>query len=294
MNPTNNPPDLPKPPWIRTRLPHGPTCERVREILRSKALHTVCEEAVCPNRGECWGQGTATFLILGDRCTRNCAFCAVESGRPEPLNPREAVLVAETVRALGLTHVVITSVTRDDLPDGGASAFEAVIREIHLQTPGCGVEVLIPDFKGADEPLNRVIGARPEVLGHNLETVRRLYGEVRPQAGYERSLELLRRAREREPSLLTKSGIMVGLGEEWDEILDALQDLRRVKCDLLTIGQYLRPSRQQLPVTRYYDPEDFETLRRMALDIGFRWVEAGPLVRSSFHAETAFRNILKK
>lgn len=289
MNATNGP-DLPKPPWIRTRLPHGPTFERVRKILRSKVLHTVCEEAVCPNRGECWGQGTATFLIMGDSCTRKCAFCAVKSGRPEPLNPHEAMLVAETVRALGLTHAVITSVTRDDLPDGGAFAFEAVIREIHLQTPRCGVEVLIPDFKGEGEPLDRVIAARPEVLGHNLETVRRLYGEVRPQADYKRSLELLRRAKERNPNVLTKSGIMLGLGEEWDEILHVFQDLRKVRCDLLTIGQYLRPSRQQLPVKRYYDPADFETLRRIARDIGFRWVEAGPFVRSSYHAETALRS----
>jgi lipoic acid synthetase len=252
----------------------------------------VCEEAVCPNIGECWGRGTATFLIMGDTCTRNCAFCAVESGRPGPLNPHEALLVAETVRALELSHVVVTSVTRDDLPDGGASAFVEVIEEIHRQAPRCSVEVLIPDFRGEDEPLGRVVGARPEVLGHNLETVRRLCGHVRPQADYDRSLDVLRRVKEWDTNIITKSGIMVGLGEDWDEIPQVFRDLRRVRCDLLTIGQYLRPSGQQLPVSRYYDPTDFESLRKIALETGFRWVEAGPFVRSSYRAETALRSVV--
>lgn len=280
-----------KPSWIRVRLPHGPVVDRVRGFLRGRSLHTVCEEALCPNRGECWGNGTATFLILGERCTRNCAFCAVRSGLPEPLDRGEAARVAETVAALGLTHVVITSVTRDDLPDGGASAFAEVIRSVRSIAAACTVEVLIPDFQGDDAALARVLRARPDVLAHNLETVRRLHPRVRPQADYDRSLRLLLGARERDPDLVTKSGIMVGLGEEWEEILQVIQDLRAVGCDLLTVGQYLRPTRAQLPVTRYVAPETFEAVRRAALEAGFRWVEAGPFVRSSYRAETALRHL---
>jgi lipoyl synthase len=282
--------DLPKPAWIRSRLPHGPVCDRVRGILRRKGLHTVCEEALCPNRGECWGNGTATFLILGDICTRKCGFCAVKTGIPQPLSVDEAPRVADTVKTLGLTHVVVTSVTRDDLPDGGATAFAEVIAEIHSQASACTVEVLIPDFQGDDQALGRVVRARPEVLGHNLETVRRLCPEVRPRADYDRSLEVLRRAKLWNPGTVTKSGIMVGLGEEWEEILQVMEDLRGVGCDLLTVGQYLRPTKTRLPVVRYYEPETFDTIREEARKAGFRWVEAGPFVRSSYRAERALQH----
>jgi lipoic acid synthetase len=228
---------------------------------------------------------------MGDTCTRNCRFCAVRSGEPEPLNPDEASHIAETVKALNLTHVVITSVTRDDLRDGGASAFARVIGRMHEFAPGCRVEVLVPDFRGDDEALGRVIGARPDVLAHNLETVRRLYPRVRPQADYDRSLDLLHKTRVKAPEIITKSGIMVGLGEEWEEILEAMSDLRAVGCDFLTVGQYLRPSKMQISVTRYIQPEVFEAIGRAAREAGFRWVEAGPFVRSSYHAETAFRSL---
>ncbi len=280
-----------KPPWIRVRLPHGPTVERVRGLLRGRSLHTVCEEALCPNRGECWGSGTATFLIMGETCTRNCAFCAVRGGEPEPLKPDEASRLAETVKALNLSHVVITSVTRDDLPDGGASAFAQVIERVHSEAAGCSVEVLVPDFRGDEEALKQVVQARPEVLAHNLETVRRLYPRVRPRADYDRSLELLRKARAWVPDIITKSGIMVGLGEEWEEMLEAIHDLRAVGCDIFTVGQYLRPTRAQLPVVRYVEPEIFESVAQVAREAGFGWVEAGPFVRSSYHAEAAFRNL---
>lgn len=284
----------PKPSWVRVRLPHGPTVERVRGLLRGRSLHTVCEEALCPNRGECWGKGTATFLILGEQCTRNCAFCAVRRGPPEPPDRGEAARVAETVAALGLTHVVITSVTRDDLQDGGASAFAEVVRSVRSRAPGCTVEVLVPDFQGDERALARVVEAHPDVLAHNVETVPRLYARVRPQASYQRSLMLLRRARERDTDLVTKSGFMVGLGEEWDEILQVIHDLRQVGCELLAVGQYLRPTRAQLPVTRYVAPETFEAIRRAALEAGFGWVEAGPFVRSSYRAETALRGLRPK
>jgi lipoyl synthase len=282
--------DLPKPSWIRSRFPHGPVCDRVRGILHRKGLHTVCEEALCPNMGECWGNGTATFLILGDVCTRSCGFCAVKTGIPQPLAVDESSRVADTVKALELTHVVVTSVTRDDLPDGGASAFAEVIAELHAQVSACTVEVLIPDFQGDDRALGQVVRARPDVLGHNLETVRRLCPEVRPWADYDRSLDLLRRAKMWNPALVTKSGIMVGLGEEWEEILQVLEDLRGVGCELLTVGQYLRPSRTRLPVVSYYEPETFDAVREEACKAGFRWVEAGPFVRSSYHAERALQH----
>jgi lipoic acid synthetase len=280
-----------KPAWIRVRLPHGPVVERVRGLLRGRSLHTVCEEALCPNRGECWGSGTATFLIMGEKCTRNCAFCAVQSGEPEPLDPDEASRAAETVKALNLTHVVITSVTRDDLPDGGATAFAQVIEKVRREVPGCTVEVLVPDFRGDEDALRQVLKGGPEVLAHNLETVKSLYARVRPKAVYERSLSLLKRAKYWAPEVVTKSGIMVGLGESWGEILDVIRDLRFAGCDILTVGQYLRPTRAQLPVARYIEPEVFEAIAHAAREAGFRWVEAGPFVRSSYHAETAFRNL---
>ena len=286
----------PKPPWLRVALPSGRTFQRLKVLMRAKALHTVCEEALCPNMAECWGCGTATFLILGNICTRSCGFCAVSNGRPreEAADADEAREVAEAAAAMNLKHAVITSVTRDDLLDGGAAHFTATINRIHTQVPGCTVEVLIPDFLGCAASLKTVTAARPEILGHNVETVSRLYPLVRPEADYARSLQLLRAAKEQAPDLLTKSGIMVGLGESTEELLDAFSDLRRSRCDILTLGQYLRPTRRHLPVVRYYPPEEFAALKQAALDVGFQWVEAGPLVRSSYHADQQARALSGK
>jgi len=280
-----------KPPWIRVRLPAGQTYTRLKELMRSKSLHTVCEEAKCPNIAECWSCGTATFMILGDICTRNCRFCAVQHG---PINQRgqeweEAIQVAQAVAAMQLHHAVITSVSRDDLPDGGASAFAETVRRIRLHRQECTIEVLIPDFKGDREALATVLAAHPEILGHNVETVPRLYEMVRPQANYGRSLQVLSAAKDIDPESTTKSGIMVGLGETWQELLEVMKDLCTVSCDILTIGQYLRPSKGHLPVERYYTPEEFIVLRQAAQELGFRHVEAGPLVRSSYHAEAQAR-----
>lgn len=282
-----------KPSWIRVKLPSGETYLRLKALMRRKTLHTVCEEALCPNMAECWGCGTATFLILGDTCTRNCGFCAVHTGQPlqEGATPDEAVQVADAVASMGLKHAVITSVTRDDLKDGGAKTFADTIRSIHSRVPGCTVEVLIPDFKGDKEALREVLAAQPEVFGHNMETVPRLYPAVRPQANYRRSLELLRTAREMSHTTLTKSGIMVGLGESEEELRETMDDLRSVHCDILTVGQYLRPTRAHLPVVRYYSPEEFEDVKRYGYEKGFRWVEAGPLVRSSYHAAEQVRSL---
>ncbi len=262
----------------------GERHERLQALMRELDLHTVCEEARCPNVGECWNRGTATFMILGDVCTRACGFCAVKTGLPgRPPDPEEPRRVAEAVVRMGLRHAVITSVNRDDRPDGGASLFAAVIREIRARAPACAVEVLIPDFKGDWRALGIVIDARPDVLNHNTETVPRLYRHVRPGARFERSLELLRRSKE--AGVLTKSGIMVGLGEEWDEVLEAVRAIRGAGTDVLTVGQYLRPSLQHLPVLRYYTPDEFQRIKELALALGFRHVESGPLVRSSYHAE---------
>jgi lipoic acid synthetase len=280
-----------KPPWIRVRLPSGESYQRLKGLMRSKSLHTVCEEALCPNIAECWGCGTATFMILGDVCTRNCRFCAVKTGVPK--TPHDAAAdpsnVAEAAAAMGLRHVVVTSVTRDDLPDGGASVFAETIRRIHQSVPGCTVEVLIPDFGGERLPLEIVVDAGPEILAHNVETVSELYHAVRPQAIYQRSLHLLGTIKEIDPLITTKSGIMVGLGETREELIRVLFDLRLMDCDILTIGQYLRPSPAHLPVNRYYPPEEFEELKQLALSKGFRWVESGPLVRSSYHAAMQIR-----
>lgn len=280
-----------KPPWIRVRVPSGATYQRLKGLMRSKSLHTVCEEARCPNIAECWGCGTATFMILGDTCTRNCRFCAVKTGLPQDAGntSSEAADTAAAAAAMNLRHAVVTSVTRDDLPDGGASVFAETIRRIHLSVPGCSVEVLIPDFRGERVPLETVVHARPEILGHNLETVPGLYPAVRPQAIYRRSLLLLQTAKEIDPQVITKSGVMVGLGENRKELLSVLSDLRLVDCDILTIGQYLRPSAAHLPVSRFYPPEEFEELKELALAKRFRWVEAGPLVRSSYRAEMQAR-----
>jgi lipoic acid synthetase len=277
-------PVLPRPAWIKARAPLGEGYDRLRGLMRELGLHTVCEEARCPNVGDCWNRGTATFMILGDVCTRACGFCAVKTGLPGlPPDPEEPRRVAEAVARMGLRHAVITSVNRDDQRDGGASAFAACIREIRRRLPGCAVEVLIPDFKGDREALQVVIDARPDVLNHNTETVPRLYRHVRPGARFDRSLELLRRSKD--AGLLTKSGIMVGLGEEWDEVLETVRSIRDAGADVLTVGQYLRPSADHLPVLRYYSPEEFDEIKRFAVSLGYPHVESGPLVRSSYHAD---------
>ena len=274
-----------RPPWLKVRFRPSEEYDQVRRAVREGGLHTVCEEARCPNIGECWGRGTATFMILGDVCTRSCGFCAVKTGRPAGLDTDEPRRVALAVLRMGLRHAVITSVNRDELPDGGASIFADTIRWIRRLCPETTVEVLIPDFKGNRAALEAVMGARPDVLNHNVETVPRLYRTVRPQAKYERSLEVLRLAKEIAPETVTKSGLMVGLGEERAELLEVFRDLRGAGVDVLTVGQYLRPTPRHLPVVRYWTPAEFEALRREAEALGFRHVEAGPLVRSSYHAE---------
>jgi lipoyl synthase len=279
---------LPKPPWIRVRLPAGRSYVQLKEMVRSKNLHTVCEQARCPNMAECWGCGTATFMILGEICTRNCRFCAVKHGLPSNAMDyalEEPERVAQAVDAMKLKHAVITSVTRDDLSDGGATSFAETVRRIRLSSHGCKIEVLIPDFNGDRSALKKVVDSRPEIIGHNIETVPQLYGSARPGAQYRRSLEVLRMVKALDSEIKTKSGIMVGLGETRDELLGVMQDLREVCCDILTIGQYLSPSQSHLPVLRYYPPEEFVALRQAGLEAGFRHVESGPLVRSSYHAE---------
>jgi lipoic acid synthetase len=257
--------------------------------MRKKALHTVCEEAGCPNMGECWGSGTATFLMLGDVCTRSCGFCDVKRGKPKLLDWSEPERVAQAVKAMQLRHAVITSVNRDERKDGGAPIFAMVIRRIHELVHNCSVEVLIPDFKGSVEALNIVMEAGPEILNHNIETVPRLFKLVQPQDRLEWSQTVLTNARKMEPEVLTKSGLMVGLGESFDEVMEVMRMLRSWDVDILTIGQYLQPSRQHLPITRYYTPEEFKELKEYGLSIGFRWVESAPLVRSSYHAAEQVR-----
>ncbi len=273
-----------RPDWIRARAPHGPVYEGLKSLMRGLELHTVCEEAHCPNLGECWGRGTATFMILGETCTRACGFCAVKTGLPgQPPDPDEPRRVADAATRMGLRHVVVTSVNRDDQPDGGAGIFAATVRELRARVPACAIEVLIPDFKGRWDALQVVLDARPDVLNHNVETVPRLYRQARAGASFARSLELL--SRSKHAGLLTKSGIMVGLGEEWAEVEETIRAIRSAGADILTVGQYLRPSPQHLPVLRYYPPEEFERLRSFALGLGYAHVESGPLVRSSYHAE---------
>ncbi len=273
-----------KPPWLKVPAPGGPNYAELKHLMRDLELHTVCEEAHCPNIGECWEHRAATFMILGDVCTRNCTYCAVAHGTPAALDRGEPVRLATAVERMGLRHVVITSVDRDDLPNGGAEMFAVAIAEIRRRTPGTSVEVLIPDFKGSEQALAIVVDAKPDILNHNLETVERLYRLARPGGRYPRALELLRKAKELDGSLLTKSGLICGLGEEWDELLLAMRDLRSQGVDILTIGQYLRPSSQHLPIARYYRPDEFAELRRLGMAMGYRHVEAGPLVRSSYHA----------
>jgi lipoic acid synthetase len=274
----------PKPEWLKARAPMGENYHDLKRLARSLNLHTVCESAHCPNIGECWQHKTATFMMLGNLCTRRCGFCAVPKGRPDPIDFDEPRRVAEAVAILGLQHAVITSVNRDDNLVGGAQAFAMVIEEIRKQAPGCQVEVLIPDFQGNREAIQVVVDAKPEVLNHNTESVPRLYRVVRSGARYERTLELLRYAKELNPGGVTKSGVMVGLGEETSELLEVFRDLAAVHCDILTIGQYLRPSRDHLPMARIYTPKEFVDLKTEALKMGFRHVESGPLVRSSYHA----------
>lgn len=272
-----------RPPWLKVRAPGGATYQQLYEMMRSKKLHTVCEEALCPNIAECWNAGTATFMILGDTCTRSCGFCAVKTGRPLELDPDEPRHVAEAVQKMGISHAVVTSVNRDELPDGGASWFAETIRQIRLLNPTVTVEVLIPDFQGKREALQIVIDAQPDILNHNIETVPRLYKTVRPQARYHWSLFVLEESKRQ--GLRTKTGLMLGLGETQQEVLEVLQDLRDIGVDIVTLGQYLQPTRNHLPIDRYVHPEEFQWYREVGMAMGFEHVESGPLVRSSYHAE---------
>jgi lipoic acid synthetase len=274
----------PKPEWLKARAPLGDNYHDLKKLARTLGLHTVCESAQCPNIGECWNHKTATFMLLGNLCTRRCGFCAVPKGRPEPIDWDEPRRVAEAVAALGLKHAVVTSVNRDDDNVGGAKIFAETIREIRRQAPGCQVEVLIPDFQGRDDCLEIVLDARPEVLNHNTETVPRLYRAARSGARYERTLRLLENVKRFVPTMVSKTGVMAGLGETMDELLQVFRDLAERGVDILTIGQYLRPSKDHLPIARYYTPDEFAFMKREALAMGFRHVESGPLVRSSYHA----------
>jgi len=271
-----------RPDWLKVKVPLGTKFAELRHIMDNQQLNTVCEDARCPNMAECWNHGTATFMILGDICTRSCGFCAVKTGRPETLDLDEPRRVAEAVRKMKLRHAVITSVNRDELPDGGSEIFAATIRAIRDCTPHCRIEVLIPDFQGREDQIQNVIEARPDILNHNVETVPRLYRKVRPQAKYGRSLALLNFCKQ--AGLATKTGMMLGLGEEPDEILDVMRDLRAIDVDIFTLGQYLQPTREHLAVHRYLKPQEFSEWKEKGLALGFRYVESGPLVRSSYHA----------
>jgi len=284
--PLSPPPSThPRPSWLRVRFFGGPNYQELKSILRTLELHTVCESARCPNMGECWEHRTATFMILGNICTRACGFCAVPSGKPVgPPDEAEPERVAEAVQRMGLRYAVVTSVNRDDQPDGGAAIFARTITEIRRQVPGCRVEVLIPDFRGDWQALETVMKAQPDVLNHNMETVPRLYRQVRKGAAYERSLELLRRARELAPETPTKTGMMLGLGETTDEVLQAMEDIAAQRASILTLGQYLQPTAEHLPIERYVHPDEFAEFKRLGEQMGFQHVEAGPLVRSSYHA----------
>ncbi|PID56928.1 lipoyl synthase [candidate division KSB3 bacterium] len=271
------------PPWIKVKISANDEFVRMRRLVASQALHTVCESAACPNIGECWGRGTATFMILGGNCSRNCRFCDVRAAHPEPVDPQEPERVAKAIRTLALKHAVITSVTRDDLPDGGSQFWADTIGRIRELNPTCRIEVLIPDFQGDRRALERIVNAGPDILGHNLETVWRLYPQARPQADYQQSLQLLKRAKE--AGCITKSGVMLGMGERECEVREVLQDMRQAGCDILTFGQYLQPTRQHLPVVRYWTPEEFQCLKEEGNALGFLHIESGPLVRSSYHAD---------
>jgi lipoic acid synthetase len=274
----------PKPEWLKVRAPGSENYLRLKGLMKSLDLHTVCEEANCPNIGECWHHGTATFMILGDTCTRSCGYCNVTHGKPNAPDDQEPVKIARAIDAMQLDYVVVTSVDRDDLPDCGAGHFARTIRETRARVPGCRIEVLIPDFKGEEGPLRTVLDARPDVLNHNIETVPRLYRTTRPGGRYERALQLLERSRAYAADIPTKSGLMVGLGEEWDEVVSTLGDLQSAGCQIVTIGQYLRPSLANVPMSRYYTPSEFAELKHIGLELGIGHVESGPLVRSSYHA----------
>jgi lipoic acid synthetase len=284
-----------KPPWLKVPAPGGPNYRRLKDKIEADNLHTVCQEANCPNVGECWERGTATFMILGDVCTRRCGFCNVQTGVPTWNDPLEPLRVANQVKQMGLRHAVVTSVDRDDLPDYGAGAFVGVIRSIRMQAPGCKVEVLTPDFRGQEMPLARVIYERPDVFNHNVETVPRLYSKARRGSNFLRSCRVLRMAKEMGgDEVVTKSGLMVGLGEEFDEMVDAFGTLREHGVQILTVGQYLRPTERHLPVVRYWHPDEFDALRDAALELGFESVASGPLVRSSYHADESAREVAER
>jgi lipoic acid synthetase len=273
-----------RPEWLKAKIPGGETYARLKSIIDTHRLHTVCEEARCPNMGECWHAGTATFMILGDICTRSCGFCAVKTGRPESgLDWDEPRRVVDAIKLMGVRHAVITSVNRDERKDGGSPIFAEITRLVHEELRGVTVEVLIPDFKGSGEALNIVLDAGPDILNHNLETVPRLYRTVRPQANYRQSLEVLSRAKAK--GFVTKTGMMLGIGERTEEVIEAMKDVRRTDCDILTLGQYLRPTKEHLPVDRYVHPDEFKMLKELGMEMGFKHVESGPLVRSSYHAE---------
>jgi lipoic acid synthetase len=283
--------DRPKrrPEWLKVRAPQGETYEELKRLMRVKTLHTVCEEAMCPNIGECWGRGTATFLMMGDVCTRSCGFCDIKTGRPLPLDWDEPNRVAQAIKAMNLRHAVITSVNRDERKDGGAPIFALVIRRVREIQPGCTIEVLIPDFKGNIDALKMVTDAAPEILNHNVETIPRLFKKVQPQDNYEWAMTTLGNAKQLSPNQVTKSGIMLGLGETKEEVIAVMRDLADRKVDILTLGQYLQPSKQHLPIDRYVPLEEFAELKQIGLELGFRWVESGPLVRSSYNADRQAR-----
>ena len=277
------------PPWLRVKFNNNRAYHDVNTLMEDQSIHTVCQEALCPNRGECWGAGTATFLLLGDVCTRACKFCDIKHGQPGPMDWKEPERIAQSIKAMDLEHAVVTSVNRDERRDGGAPIFAMLIRRIRQLQPGCSVEVLIPDFKGSLEALKIVMDAGPDILNHNLETIPQLFKTIQPQSSYQASRSTLVNAKRLNPSALTKSGLMVGLGESLDEIKETMRDIRSWEVDILTIGQYLQPSRNHLPVDRFYHPVEFEELKEYGLELGFKWVESAPLVRSSYHAADQVR-----
>lgn len=281
-----------RPEWLKVRAPQGETYDELKRLMRVKTLHTVCEEALCPNIGECWGRGTATFLMMGDVCTRSCVFCDIKTGRPAPMDWDEPNRVAQAIKAMNLRHAVITSVNRDERKDGGAPIFAMVIQRIREIQPGCTLEVLIPDFKGNIDALKIVTDAAPEILNHNVETVPRLFKAIQPQDNYEWAMTTLGNAKALSPNQVTKSGIMLGLGETKDEVITVMRDLANLKVDILTLGQYLQPSKQHHPIDRYVPLEEFAELKQIGLELGFRWVESGPLVRSSYNADRQARELV--
>jgi lipoic acid synthetase len=283
-----------RPDWLKVRAPSGEAYHDLKRLMRSKSLHTICEEANCPNMAECWGRGTATFLIMGDTCTRSCGFCDVKTGMPSPLDWAEPMRVAQAVKDMDLKHVVITSVNRDERRDGGAPIFALTIRKVRELQPGCTIEVLIPDFKGDPNALEIVMREEPDILNHNVETVQRLFKKVQPQDNYAWALKTLQNAKAIQPDAVTKTGLMLGLGETHEEVLDVMRDLREIDVDILTLGQYLQPSKRHLPIERYWAPEEFAEFRRIGYEMGFKWVESGPLVRSSFRAEFQARALSKR